>query len=262
MGGCFDFGRFAAVVRWDLTSCWRRRFSMFAGFTLLMFVAFMFTTDSGGRWWSGDHAANAKHFLMVMVAIGSGLWNIELRTKQQRTTLFMLPATPLEKFNARLLHYTLGVLVICVAAVAAADVLHYLSCLALGWADGQHSMFVAFVERVAADCRDTFVHGSKLGVGGLVMFVDTCVCYVWVLSLIWLISIVSRKGMVVAVGLLVLVVLVAFFMLVSSIYDYMDRVVAFYFGMGLFLLLTVINYWLSYRLFCRMQIVPGRWFNG
>ena len=72
-------------------------------------------------------------FIYVLVIVFSGAWIfVDIKTKGQRISLKMLPATDFEKFLARFIAMTLGTAVAGFVAFCIADVLRIAFCLAVG----------------------------------------------------------------------------------------------------------------------------------
>lgn len=173
------------------------------------------------------------------------------RTKEQRTTVLMLPASNAEKYCARLVYVLVIIPLFVAAALIVATLLRMGIQLLLGHdyiVFGFDMLFdesgFEFLETVLAH-----VFMMSLFVLGGALFRKHPFIWTWVSLMVLILS------LALVVGLLVKLLNPT----MHHFYIHMDipRVV----GDVLFTALTVFNFWLSYRLFCRLQIVQHKWFN-
>ena len=122
---CFSFSRLALVMKRDWMENWKKNLYTFLGiFLAFLFVYFVCMADKGGssNGFFKDLAgafAGISSFLLVYFA--SEIMK-NMRTKEQRFSYLMLPATPLEKFVSRALYVTVGMFVMILLASLLAEV--------------------------------------------------------------------------------------------------------------------------------------------
>lgn len=181
------------------------------------------------------------------------------RTKQQRTTALTLPASNLEKFLARIIYCCIFMPLLLYVAFVAATCLRTLIELLFG-----HEGIIFGFQSISyhfAPNYDSFTS-----------FVGS----IWMLSLFVLGGVFYRHRpfiwtsvTLVAVGLLLTTIGFYIGMMIGE--DAIRRFAMNFKGMSfetfdlIFSLIltafTVLNFWLSYRLFCKLQVVQHKWFN-
>ena len=125
---CFSFSRLALVMKRDWMENWKKNLYTFLGiFLAFLFVYFVCMADKGGssNGFFKDLAgafAGISSFLLVYFA--SEIMK-NMRTKEQRFSYLMLPATPLEKFVSRALYVTIGMSVMILVASLLAEVVRW-----------------------------------------------------------------------------------------------------------------------------------------
>ena len=131
----FSFSRLALVMKRDLMENWKTNLYRFLGIFLVFLVVYLTIMNSY------DHAVFETHkqvehyinsytqsfvgitvFLLIYFA-SETMEN--MRTKEQRLSYLMLPATSSEKFISRGLYVTLGMFVMILLASLLAEIVHY-----------------------------------------------------------------------------------------------------------------------------------------
>ncbi len=124
----FSLSRLALVMKRDFVENWKSNLYTFIGiFLAFLFVYLVFMADENGssKGFSKDLAgafAGISSFLLVYYA--SEIMK-NMRTKEQRLSYLMLPATPLEKFVSRALFVTVGMSVMILLASLLAEVVRW-----------------------------------------------------------------------------------------------------------------------------------------
>lgn len=284
MNKVLDFHRLAMVLRWDALSNWKKYVRSTLGLAFVfsfICIFYQFNWRSNGYVTYNDvkdlYLGNVSGMFMFISFIifffcGSRIF-INMKTKASRSLFLMLPATNMEKFTSRLLYTVLGTSLMIVASWIIADIIQFVFSLFL--TPGMQGSLVgtAFEELFLKDNFDsshfvvrngTSVLGQTFPVG---MFLFSLTLFTH--SFFTLGGTVFRKSatLLTICSSFILMFLMA---LISSFVD--DDVLVHFvqsmqpntFGwlmVNVFLLLSVFNYWASYKLFTHMQIINNKWFN-
>ena len=133
----FSFSRFVNVMKYDIGSNWRNYFYSFLTVTGIFLLCYLLAFVFLGGKIHLNVDAHSTHSILLFVSgsmgvvtpflfyIGAGRMLKVMRTKEGRESYLMLPATRLEKFVSRAILSTLGVFVLVVLGVIAADLLRF-----------------------------------------------------------------------------------------------------------------------------------------
>lgn len=284
MNKVLDFHRLAMVLRWDALSNWKKYVRSTLGLAFVfsfICIFYQFNWRSNGYVTYNDvkdlYLGSVSGMFMFISFIifffcGSRIF-INMKTKASRSLFLMLPATNMEKFTSRLLYTVLGTSLMIVASWMIADIIQFVFSLFL--TPGMQGSLVgtAFEELFLKNNFDsshfvvrngTSVLGQTFPVG---MFLLSLTIFTH--SFFTLGGTVFRKSatLLTICSSFILMFLMA---LISSFVD--DDVLVHFvqsmqpntFGwlmVNVFLLLSVFNYWASYKLFTHMQIINNKWFN-
>ena len=266
----FSFNRFGKLARWSLVndrSYYVRTFLQMV--TVLTLVFLFFTLEGNGTTIHDEKGYTTDHYmpcffvslyvLIITLVIGPSLMFYSMKGKHDRQTLLMLPASNLEKY---LMRYSTWILLLPILLLAffAADLIQYV----VNWLVGRdYTTFVTthflFDERLVSwrtrlwnelsedggfnhyftglwlhsvyALGATFFRSHKFNA-----IFTTIVLIMFVMSLIWLLNNFAESDSIVIGG--------------------QDKV-----GYIVCIGLTVVNFWLSYRLFCRTQVI-GKYVNA
>ena len=125
---CFSFSRLGLVMKRDFMENWKTNLYTFLGISLaflLVYLLYMNDSNGSSNGFINDHAgafASITSFLLVYFA-SETMKN--MRTKEQRFSYLMLPATSLEKFVSRALYVTVGMFVMILLASLLAEVVRW-----------------------------------------------------------------------------------------------------------------------------------------
>lgn len=275
MDSKFDMRRFLMLLRLDVMADRKYAVRLFFGFTLVYFLCFF--PVFGASMVRGQYPPEvldkvvetwAVLFMGISVAfcvVSPSFVCSTLRDKQRAQAFFLLPASPLEKFLARYIESTLGFLVILLCAILASDALRLLAGVVLG--QQPYAALSGAMATVAARAPGWLM--SKAG-GSLMV----CSCVVFFLVMVFLVyqalfllgGVVLRRWAWLMVSLVVLAFQFgAGLSPAGVVYAVVDagRVSDALGFVALLCLLAAVAalYWLSYRLFCRTQIVGHKWFS-
>ena len=250
----FKWNRFVDTFRWDLASqkrfFLRKLLGMFFAFLLLMYI-FHF---------SGEHVGPFYQVVMYMyVIIGISELFKNLNTKQDYVTYLMLPASHLEKYVVRWLSFTVIWIIVGILGFLAADVVSLLLSYALSWND--HVMNISSVwDNISASAPTN----GEAWMGWISFAVFT----VWLHSVFMLGGTFFRRNASLLTTSVVFVVGVLLIILIFKsaqhidwdVYELNETVAYWYLIVG-GSVFTLLNYYLSYKIFKRYQIITSKWVN-
>lgn len=284
MNKVLDFHRLAMVLRWDALSNWKKYVRNTLGLAFVfsfICIWFQFNWRSNGYVTYYDvkdlylsDLSGSFMFISFIIFIfcGSRIF-IGMKTKASRSLFLMLPATNMEKFISRLLYTVVGTFLMIVASWMIADIIQLVFSLFL--TPGMQGSLVgkAFEELFLNNNLDsshfivrngTSVLGQTFPVG-MVLFSLTLFTH----------SFFTLGGTVFRKSATLLTICSSFILMFATamISSFVDEEVLRHlvqsmepntFGwlmVNVFLLLSVFNYWVSYKLFTHMQIINNKWFN-
>ena len=270
----FSFSRLGLVMKRDFMENWKTNLYRFLGpYTIFLLV----------MWFSSMNMTNFNEFSDIVSATffsvlffgGSFTASYVLETmntQQKRTSFLMLPATTFEKFFARFLYVTLGFVVLSTTALLLAEVTRFL-------------LLPLF------DLPDTFKQSTLPSVWQTIMNVKTfnfngngiMESVVGWLFLIWIHSFFLLGGcrwyknaFWKTLGLIILVNFFFIFVSVNLVESLDESVIEeivlwceanfswvtvtgiLSFAIVMFMLLILLNWWLSYRCFTRSQVIKPK----
>ena len=260
----FNFNRFGKVAKWSLTndrSYFVRSFLQVLVILTLIFLAF--TTDffrftvNGAPHRYQPCATVAMIILLVNLITGPSLMFQSMKGKHDRQTLLMLPASNFEKYIMRYSTWII-LLPLYVIAFFGADLIQYLVNVLGG------NEYVQFVTTQLIDMTsDTMKH--LLTTQRRFMMTDFLIAMLWLHSVFALGGTFFRSqkyaALLTAVAIIVYGLLHVWLFGTGSSYDEKnpsdttDIIWCVSYGIW-----TIVNFWLSYKLFCRTQVI-GKFVN-
>lgn len=284
MNKVLDFHRLAMVLRWDALSNWKKYVRNTLGLAFVfsfICIFFQFNWRSNGYVTYHDvkdlYLGNVSGLFMFMSFIifffcGSRIF-ISMKTKASRSLFLMLPATNMEKFISRLLYTVVGTSLMIFASWMIADIIQFVFSLFLT-PGMQGSLVARAFEQLFL--KNNFDSSHFVVRNGTSVLGQTFPVGMFLLSLtIFNHSFFTLGGTIFRKSATLLTICSSFILmflmaLISSFVD--DDVLVHFvqsmqpntFGwlmVNVFLLLSVFNYWASYKLFTHMQIINNKWFN-
>ena len=270
----FDIKRFARVAQWT----WRMNFKGVLSFAAGLSIGYLgpyigwiypylkgMPADDEGR--LIERIAFCVVIYLIVVII-SGTWIFaNMQTKAQRTTVKLLPATDLEKFLVNFLAVTLGAAVMAIVAFCIADIVRIVVCLIFG-IDHVAIGLPYFLQMLFTD---TDFAGSSVNAGRIfptaVNFTALGWC-LWAQSLYVLGGTVLRRYQFVITSAVHVLLFIAFAIVVSygggnvetTVMD--EGLAPVFYAIGTVLAaIAVLNWWFSYWIFKRMQVINNKWIN-
>lgn len=284
MNKVLDFHRLAMVLRWDALSNWKKYVRSTLGLAFVfsfICIFYQFNWRSNGYVTYNDvkdlYLGSVSGMFMFISFIifffcGSRIF-INMKTKASRSLFLMLPATNMEKFISRLLYTVVGTSLMIFASWMIADIIQFVFSLFLT-PGMQGSLVARAFEQLFL--KNNFDSSHFVVRNGTSVLGQTFPVGMFLLSLtIFNHSFFTLGGTIFRKSATLLTICSSFILmflmaLISSFVD--DDVLVHFvqsmqpntFGwlmVNVFLLLSVFNYWASYKLFTHMQIINNKWFN-
>ena len=259
----FDFSRFRKLVRWSLTMD-RRWFvkntlSWLVVFTLV-FLFFTCVTKFNDS--LAAYQACASMVLCTTIAIlvlGPTMMFNSMQGKHDDQRLLMLPASNLEKYLVRY-SYWLLLLPSFVGSFIVADLLQYL----VNWLSGHEGRMLVMQYLMSLDFNIVFPPSNVVPRSLIACIILT---FVWLHSCYAVGATFFRSHK--HSWILTSVALIAFGIILGSLWphDEISRSISSHTAVSLlrlwdviYIFLIAFNYWLSYKFFCRQQVI-GKYVN-
>ncbi len=278
-----DFNRLLLTIKWDTVSNWklslRTTLSITLGLLCIFAVDTLQTKDLGDNpEYSISHISSVAAIIsfpaVLFMSICASMIFATMKTKQQRISLLMQPASNMEKFIAKMLYSTVGAAIIFLVALFAADLLRVLADFTLN----QRYMGLVSVEFL----RNTFTFSHNI----VYFNIETSKSISDTASWLLVAEIVTagymafflggtfflRQPWVWTMGLIFIAVYTTGYIFASL--DITPLVHNIFFRHSpispttLFILADIVfaaviafEVWASYKLFCRMQVINNKFTN-
>ena len=271
----FSISRFGKIIRWEAATMYKEILSKTAAMFFAFMVPFVIHLLSGYNATDESLADSLlvafitnQTIFIVIAAIGGSWIFSNMKTKEQRVMFKTLPASDLEKFVVRALYVTLVWWCMAVVAFCMADLLRMLICLITG---------VDVVKCLIPELLSSIFSFNAGNVGGVRfgdVLPDTAVkasvygFIFWVYSLYILGGTLFRRHQFVMTSVVYSVIGLLGMLLLFNVLDGTDKATVILMidvWLWTFFALTVavgvFNWWLSYRIFRRMQVINNKWIN-
>lgn len=130
---CFSFSRLGLVMKRDLMENWKKNLYALLGFTfafLVTYLAIMGSYEDASisalKAYVDSHVESFAIISFFALVFYASLIMNNMQTKEARLSYLMLPASPLEKFLARALYVTVGIVLMIFVASLLAEAAHWL----------------------------------------------------------------------------------------------------------------------------------------
>ena len=254
----FNLKRFGKLACWTLTNDKRYFIKSFLQMFVALILIFLFFTMVVKV--NGGHLNAYKSCTIAVMAIlgvdiilGPALMFYSMEGKHDMQTLMMLPASNFEKYLVRNIQW-MALVPLYVVAILGADLIQYVIHLIAGHDYGRFVVAVLF---------DLFSKGLPHFNGSYCrFFAAMIVLLIWFQSLYAVGATFFRSHKYNWV--MTSVVLILGFILLTSTFGWGNVNCTWWnfqmFWNWMFLVLITVNYWLSYRQFCRTQVI-GKYVN-
>lgn len=259
----FNLNRFRMLAKWSLANDKKYYVKTFLQTLVMFLVAFLiFTlitkTNSGRDGNYGPCCFVALAMLVVVVVMGPAFMFYSMKGKHDKQSLMMLPASNFEKY---LMRYSTWIILLPLYMVAffAADLLQYVIHWVLGHSYG------AFVTSIVADLVSDALNAKDV-VSNHRLLSSLIITFVWFHSMYALGATFFRShkfNWVLSTGVIILMgVLTIWLTKEGSPLQLSSKATneSYMVGSVIYIGWTLLNFWLSYRLFCRTQVI-GKYVN-
>lgn len=218
-----------------------------------------------------ENATMACTFFFGVYTMISGCWIMNnMKTKEQRITFKMLPASDLEKFIVRVLYITVVWVLIGVVAFCLADLCRILIC----FISGSHGTYSTIPDVLNMWFGPANTHSMRMTSWGLNFIAGVLAINAWVFwahSFYVLGGAFFRRRQFIltscahfALGILTLIIIS--YIPVGNIILSAEDGVKFvntiaYAYTAVAIIVGLLNWWLAYKLFKRSQVINNKWIN-
>lgn len=270
----FQFSRLLMVMRWDVFTNLKSYLNMMLGMTFALLPFFimqlyqlskqyqLFPDTIDLSYW-GMSQYVLMIFSIAMYMMATQIFMV-MKTTGQREQFLMLPASNLEKYISRFLFSTLGAAVSMITAIVVSDLVQLIFSFVL--LPGHHQSVCLSIMALLWKIWTTFIESID-SAGALMLSLLIMTCGVLVHSFFILCGTLFRKHTIVVSGILFIVMIYLVIYVIESVPGTITTCLMHGDNSWIFclliaeLLLAGFQYWLSYKVFTRMQVICNRWIN-
>lgn len=274
MNNNFQFSRLLMVMRWDVFTNLKTYLNMTLGmtFALLPFLIMQLyqlskqyqlspDTIDLSYWGMSQYILFISSIAMYMMA--TQIFMV-MKTNGQREQFLMLPASNLEKYISRFLFSTLGAAIAMLTAIVVSDLVQLIFSFLL--LPGHHQSVCLSTMALLWKIWTTFIENID-STGALLLSLLIVTCGVLVHSFFILCGTLFRKHTIVVTTILFIAMTYLVIYVIESVPGTITTCLNHGDNSWLFslliaeLLLGGFQYWLSYKVFTRMQVICNKWIN-
>ena len=270
----FQFSRLLMVMRWDMFTNLKSYLNMMLGMTFALLPFFimqlyqlskqyqLFPDTIDLSYW-GMSQYVLMIFSIAMYMMATQIFMV-MKTTGQREQFLMLPASNLEKYISRFLFSTLGAAVAMITAIVVSDLVQLIFSFLL--LPGHHQSVCLSTMALLWKIWTTFIESID-STGALLLSLLIVTCGVLVHSFFILCGTLFRKHTIVVSGILFIVMTYLVIYVIESVPGTITTCLMHGDNSWIFclliaeLLLAGFQYWLSYKVFTRMQVICNKWIN-
>ena len=270
----FQFSRLLMVMRWDVFTNLKAYLNMMLGMTFALLPFFimqlyqlskqyqLFPDTIDLSYW-GMSQYVLMIFSIAMYMMATQIFMV-MKTTGQREQFLMLPASNLEKYISRFLFSTLGAAVAMITAIVVSDLVQLIFSFVL--LPGHHQSLCLYAVALLWKIWTTFIESID-SAGALMLSLLIMTCGVLVHSFFILCGTLFRKHTIVVSGILFIVMIYLVIYVIESVPGTITTCLMHGDNSWIFclliaeLLLAGFQYWLSYKVFTRMQVICNKWIN-
>lgn len=270
----FQFSRLLMVMRWDMFTNLKSYLNMMLGMTFALLPFFimqlyqlskqyqLFPDTIDLSYW-GMSQYVLMIFSIAMYMMATQIFMV-MKTTGQREQFLMLPASNLEKYISRFLFSTLGAAVAMITAIVVSDLVQLIFSFVL--LPGHHQSVCLSIMALLWKIWTTFIESID-SAGALMLSLLIMTCGVLVHSFFILCGTLFRKHTIVVSGILFIAMIYLVIYVIESVPGTITTCLMHGDNSWIFclliaeLLLAGFQYWLSYKVFTRMQVICNKWIN-
>ena len=287
MNKTFDLHRFGMVLRWDLLTNWKSYFYSIAGLAigiimlsismLYSFPHSYFIVESSLDYYYECRMTGflAAIFILFIFISACNIFS-NMKTKLQRESFMMLPANNLEKYAARFLMASVGSILIMVIATLIGDFVQFV--FSFFMTPGYHASIIGSslsqIYKAATDAGN-----NPISILAWQYKIDAAILGWSFLTMIYSFCLLGGTFFRKQPIILTAVSGITIFMIIGycgsklgewGVFDFFYHLnydnpatslcMAIFWSV-VFLALAAFNYWASYKLFTRMQVICNKWIN-
>lgn len=270
----FQFSRLLMVMRWDMFTNLKSYLNMMLGMTFALLPFFIMQLYQLSKQYQLfpdtidlSYLGMSQYVLMIfsiaMYMMATQIFMV-MKTTGQREQFLMLPASNLEKYISRFLFSTLGAAVAMITAIVVSDLVQLIFSFVL--LPGHHQSVCLSTMALLWKIWTTFIESID-SAGALMLSLLIMTCGVLVHSFFILCGTLFRKHTIVVSGILFIVMIYLVIYVIESVPGTITTCLMHGDNSWIFclliaeLLLAGFQYWLSYKVFTRMQVICNRWIN-
>ena len=268
----FQFSRLLMVMRWDMFTNLKSYLNMMLGMTFALLPFFIMQLYQLSKQYQLfpdtidlSYLGMSQYVLMIfsiaMYMMATQIFMV-MKTTGQREQFLMLPASNLEKYISRFLFSTLGAAVSMITAIVVSDLVQLIFSFVL--LPGHHQSLCLYAVALLWKIWTTFIENND-STCALLLSLSIVTCGVLVHSFFILCGTLFRKHTIVVSGILFIVMTYLVIYVIESVPDTITSCLMHGDNSWLFsiaeLLLAGFQYWLSYKVFTRMQVICNKWIN-
>lgn len=270
----FQFSRLLMVMRWDMFTNLKSYLNMMLGMTFALLPFFIMQLYQLSKQYQLfpdtidlSYLGMSQYVLMIfsiaMYMMATQIFMV-MKTTGQREQFLMLPASNLEKYISRFLFSTLGAAVAMITAIVVSDLVQLIFSFVL--LPGHHQSVCLSIMALLWKIWTTFIESID-SAGALMLSLLIMTCGVLVHSFFILCGTLFRKHTIVMSGILFIVMIYLVIYVIESVPGTITTCLMHGDNSWIFclliaeLLLAGFQYWLSYKVFTRMQVICNKWIN-
>lgn len=270
----FQFSRLLMVMRWDVFTNLKSYLNMMLGMTFALLPFFIMQLYQLSKQYQLfpdtidlSYLGMSQYVLMIssiaMYMMATQIFMV-MKTTGQREQFLMLPASNLEKYISRFLFSTLGAAVAMITAIVVSDLVQLIFSFVL--LPGHHQSVCLSTMALLWKIWTTFIESID-STGALLLSLLIVTCGVLVHSFFILCGTLFRKHTIVVSGILFIVMTYLVIYVIESVPGTITTCLMHGDNSWIFclliaeLLLAGFQYWLSYKVFTRMQVICNKWIN-